>query len=134
MNPGAGHVIELPELRNRGHVFRDRAHAGEVLAGMLAEYRGSDALVLGIVAGGVPVAASLARALGLALDVAVVSKVTLPWNTEMGYGAVAYDGTLRLNEDVVTRMGLGPAEVEKGIARARESARPAATVSRGPPP
>ncbi len=120
MNPGAGHVIELPELRNRGHVFRDRAHAGEVLAGMLAEYRGSDALVLGIVAGGVPVAASLARALGLALDVAVVSKVTLPWNTEMGYGAVAYDGTLRLNEDVVTRMGLGPAEVEKGIARTHE--------------
>jgi len=120
MNPGAGHVIELPELRNRGHVFHDRAHAGEVLAGMLAEYRGSDALVLGIVAGGVPVAASLARTLGLALDVAVVSKVTLPWNTEMGYGAVAYDGTLRLNEDMIARMGLGPAEVEKGIARTRE--------------
>lgn len=120
MNPDTGRVIELPELRNRGRVFRDRAHAGEVLAGMLAEHRNSDALVLGVVAGGVPVAATLARTLGLALDVAVVSKVTLPWNTEMGYGAVAYDGTLRLNEDMVARMGLGPAEVEKGVARTRE--------------
>lgn len=140
MNPDAGRVIELPELRNRGHVFRDRAHAGEVLAGMLAEYRGGDAvalahpcardtrasctaLVLGVVAGGVPVAAALAHALGLALDVAVVSKITLPWNTEMGYGAVAYDGTVRLNEEIVSRMGLGPAEVEKGVARTREKVR-----------
>ncbi len=123
MNPGAGRVIELPELRNRGRVFRDRAHSGEILAGMLAEHRGSDALVLGVVAGGVPVAAALARALGLALDVAVVSKITLPWNTEMGYGAVAFDGTVRLNEEMVSRMGLGPAEVEKGIARTREKVR-----------
>lgn len=123
MNPDTGRVIELPDLRNRGHVFRDRAHAGEVLAGMLAEYRGGDALVLGVVAGGVPVAAALARNLGLALDVAVVSKITLPWNTEMGYGAVAYDGTVRLNEETIARMGLGPAEVEKGIARTREKVR-----------
>lgn len=120
MNPGAGRVIELPELRNRGRVFRDRARAGEVLAGMLAEYRGSGALVLGIVAGGVPVAATLARILGLALDVAMVSKITLPWNTERGYGAVAYDGTVRLNEALIGQMGLGSAEVEKGIALTRE--------------
>ncbi len=123
MNPGAGRVVELPELRNRGRVFHDRTHAGEVLAGMLAEYRNSGALTLGIVAGGVPVAASLARALGLALDVAVVSKVTLPWNTEMGYGAIAYDGTARLNEDMIGRMGLGPSEVQRGIALTREKVR-----------
>ncbi len=120
MNPGTGNLVELPELRNRGHVFRDRAHAGEVLAGMLADHRGGDALVLGIVAGGVPVATALARSLGLALDVAVVSKITLPWNSERGYGAVAYDGTVRLNEELVAQMGLGPTEVEKGIARTRE--------------
>lgn len=123
MVPGAGRVIELPELRNRSRVFRDRAHAGEVLAGMLAAYRGSDALVLGIVAGGVPVAATLAHILGLTLDVAVVSKITLPWNTERGYGAVAYDGTVRLNEALVRQMGLGAAEVDKGIARTREKVR-----------
>ncbi len=109
-------VIELPDLRNRGRVFRDRVHAGEVLAGMLAAYRDSDARILGIVAGGVPVAAVLARQLGLSLAPAVVSKITLPWNTEAGYGAVAFDGTVRLNDAAVERFGLAPADVGKGIA------------------
>lgn len=116
-------LVELPELRNRARVFRDRAHAGEVLAGMLAEYRSSDALVLGIVAGGVPVAAALARQLGLALAAAVVSKITLPWNTEAGYGAVAFDGTLRLNREAIERFGLAAAEVDMGIARTRAKVR-----------
>ena len=48
--------------------------------------------------GGVPVAAAMAHALGWPLDVAVVSKVTLPWNTESGYGAVAFDGSVLLVE------------------------------------
>jgi len=91
-------VLELPALHNRLCVFHDRTLAGEVLADMLSTYRGSNALVFGIPAGGVPVAAVIARALALPLDVAVVSKLTLPWNTEAGYGALAFDGTLRLNE------------------------------------
>jgi predicted phosphoribosyltransferase len=115
----ANRVFELPELRNRGRVFRDRTHAGETLAGMLDEFRGTDALVLAIPAGGVPVAAEVARRLGLALDVAVVSKITLPWNTESGYGAVAFDGSVRLNRDLITALGLPDAVVQEGIARTR---------------
>jgi predicted phosphoribosyltransferase len=117
-NPGR--VIELPALRNRLGVFRDRTHAGEVLADMLSIYRGSNALVLGIPAGGVPVAVAIARALALPLDVAVVNKLTLPWNTEAGYGALAFDGTLRLNAALVARAGLSEADVETGKARAQE--------------
>lgn len=113
-------LIELPDLHNRLRVFRDRAHAGAVLAGMLAAFRDSEAVVLGIPAGGVPVAAEIARSLNLSLDVAVVSKLTFPWNPEAGYGALAFDGTLRLNEALVTRAGLSPAEIEAGTARTRE--------------
>ena len=105
----------LPELRGRTRVFRDRTHAGAVLAGMLGELRGTGALVLAVPAGGVPVAAELARRLGLPLDVAVVSKITLPWNTEAGYGAVAFDGTIRINEPLVARAGLSARQVEAGI-------------------
>ena len=119
MATGPAKVIELPALRNQLGVFRDRTHAGEVLAGMLSAYRGSNALVLGIPAGGVPVAAVIARALALPLDVAVVSKLTLPWNTEAGYGALAFDGTLRLNEMLMTRAGLSEADIEAGKARAQ---------------
>jgi predicted phosphoribosyltransferase len=111
---------ELPELRNRRHVFRDRRHAGEILAGMLAPRRGSDAIVLAIPAGGVPVAVEIARRLELPLDVAVVSKLTLPWNTEAGFGALAFDGTLRLNEALVAQAGLSASRIETVTARTRE--------------
>ena len=111
-----GKVIELPGLRDRLHVFRDRAHAGEILAGMLEDYRSSQTLVMAIPAGGIPVAAALARMLILPLDVAVVSKITLPWNTEVGYGAVAFDGTTRLNRDLLPRLRLSEQEIEEGKA------------------
>lgn len=110
---------DLPELRDRSQVFRDRAHAGDVLAGMLSGFRGSGALVLGIPAGGVPVAARVATTLGLELDVAVVSKILLPWTTEAGYGAVAFDGSTWIDRRAVVRLGLTDAEVLEGTAKAR---------------
>jgi putative phosphoribosyl transferase len=119
MATSPGRVIELPALHNRLGVFRDRTHAGEVLADMLGAYRGSNALVLGIPAGGAPVAAAIARALALPLDMVVVSKLTLPWNTEAGYGALAFDGTLRLNAALVEHAGLSEADIETGKARAQ---------------
>ncbi|NVM56978.1 MAG: phosphoribosyltransferase [Desulfobacterales bacterium] len=110
-------IFDLPELRDRVHVFRDRAHAGKILVGMLEPNRGGDSIVLAIPAGGVPVGAVLAEQLSLALDVAVVSKITLPWNTEAGYGAVAFDGTVRLNDGLLLRLGLTKEEVGKGIEK-----------------
>ena len=134
MATSPGGVVELPALRDRLGVFRDRAHAGEVLAGMLNAYRGSNALVLGIPAGGAPVAAAIARALALPLDMAVVSKLTLPWNTEAGYGALAFDGTLRLNESLVARAGLSDADIETGKARAQEKVTRRVKLLRGDRP
>jgi predicted phosphoribosyltransferase len=112
-------VHERAELRDRMRVFRDRAHAGEVVAEMTGELRGSETTVLAVPAGGLPVAAVIAGALGLPLDVAVVSKITLPWNTEVGYGAVAFDGTTRLNEALAADLGLADEVVRRGIEETR---------------
>jgi predicted phosphoribosyltransferase len=114
------HVHEISSLRDHAPVFRDRAHAGEVLAGMLEADRGSNALVLAIPAGGVPVAAEIARRLGLALDVAVVSKILLPWTTEAGFGAVAFDGSVWINEADVLDYHLSRADVQRSTERARD--------------
>lgn len=108
-------VVELPELRDRIAVFRDRDHGGEILAKMLTDYTGGDATIMAIPAGGVPVAKVMAERLNLPLDLAVVSKITLPWNTEAGYGAVAFDGTVRLNENLVARFGLTKEQIQEGI-------------------
>lgn len=115
----AGSIIDLPRLRERAPVFRNRAHAGEVLAQMLEGTEFREPVLLAVPAGGVPVARAIAERLGWPLDVAVVSKITLPWNTEAGYGAVAFDGTLRLNEAMIDRAGLRDEEVQAGIERTR---------------
>ena len=111
----AKNVVDLPELRDRIAVFRDRAHGGEILARMLRECSDGDATIMAIPAGGVPVAKVMAERLNLSLNLAVVSKITLPWNTEVGYGAVAYDGTVRLNDNLVARLRLTQEQVREGI-------------------
>lgn len=112
-------IVDLPRMRERAPVFRDRTHAGETLAGMVEHLEFSDPIVLAIPAGGLPVASTMTEELGWPLDVAVVSKITLPWNTEAGYGAVAFDGTLRLNEAMIDRSGLSDDEVGAGIESTR---------------
>lgn len=107
-------VIELAGLRDRIGVFRDREHAGEILSGMLTRHEGARAILFAVPAGGVPVAAVMARRLRLPLEVAVVSKITLPWNTEAGYGAVAFDGSVLLNEPILGRIGLSKTQIEEG--------------------
>lgn len=108
-------VVDLSELREKLGVFKDRHDAGIKLAEMLQDYKDSTAAVFAIPAGGVPVAAVLAERLNLSLDVAVVSKITLPWNTETGFGAVAFDGTIRLNNRMLGQIGLTEREVRQRI-------------------
>jgi putative phosphoribosyl transferase len=116
-------VIDRPELRGRVGVFADREDAGEVLAEMLRGFRGSDAIVFAIPAGGCAVAAPIAKRLGLLLDVAVTSKITPPFNTEVGYGAVAFDGTVEVDRPLAARLGLSEQEVAAGIEMASEKVR-----------
>ena len=108
-----------PDLKDRSHVFVDRKTAGERLATMLKDYRGSDAMVLGIPAGGVPVAAVIAETLALPLLVIPVSKILFPWTTESGFGAVAWDETEWLNLEMINAANLDA----KTIAMATEQAR-----------
>ncbi len=113
-------VIELSELRDRAAVFRDRKHAGEIMAGMLTRYTGARAILFAVPSGGVPVAAVMAERLLLRLEVAVVSKITLPWNTEAGYGAVAFDGSVLLNTGMLSRIGLTKEQIEEGRRETQE--------------
>jgi predicted phosphoribosyltransferase len=130
----AGNVTDIVEFRDRIHIFRDRGHAGEILTGMLDSYKSMAALVLAIPAGGVPVASVIARELDLPLDVVVVSKITLPWNTEAGYGAVAFDGTVLLNERLLLRLGLSEEEIQEGIERTSSKVARRVTGLRGERP
>ena len=71
-------------------MFRDRQEAGRLLAQALAEYVGRpDLIILGLPRGGVPVARVVADFLGAPLDVFLVRKLGVPWQPELGFGAIA---------------------------------------------
>jgi putative phosphoribosyl transferase len=127
-------IFDLPKLRNRLRVFHDRASAGKVLADMLEEFRDSNVMVMGIPAGGMAVAVEIARELHLPLDIAVVSKITLPWNTEAGYGAVAFDGTVILNEELLSRLNLSDQEIQTGIKNTEQKVSRRVALFRGDRP
>jgi putative phosphoribosyl transferase len=91
--------------------FIDRADAGRRLAERLAYLRGSDVVVLALPRGGVPVGYEVARALGAPLDVILVRKLGVPFQPELGMGAIAEGGVRVLNEDVVRDAGVRPEEI-----------------------
>ena len=81
--------------------FADRADAGRQLAARLEHLRGEPVVVLGLPRGGVPVALEVARALGAPLDVIVVRKLGVPFQPELGMGAVGEEGVRVINREVV---------------------------------
>ena len=74
--------------------FADRRAAGQALGERLSATgaRRSDTVVLGLPRGGVLVAAGVAAALAVPMDVLVVRKLGLPWQPELAMGAIAAVG------------------------------------------
>ncbi|MDO5743467.1 MAG: phosphoribosyltransferase family protein [Micrococcaceae bacterium] len=76
--------------RKNAIIFRDRGHAGQLLGEALAARGvGSEAVVLGLLRGGVPVAAAVASHLGAELGALAVRKLGVPHQKELAFGATA---------------------------------------------
>ncbi len=82
--------------------FRNRIEAGRELAVALAGYMDQQAVVLALPRGGVVVAAEVATALAAPLDLILVRKVGVPFQSELAMGAVVDGGASIVvrNEDV----------------------------------
>jgi putative phosphoribosyl transferase len=117
--PSVGWVGRSWSARDDDMRFRNRAEAGRLLANKLAYLRGTDAVVLGLPRGGVPVAFEVAQALGVPLDVIVVRKVGVPWQPELAMGAVGEDGASIVNQRVVSGARVTADELTAAQARAR---------------
>ena len=100
--------------------FSDREQAGELLAEALVAFSDStDVVVLALPRGGVPVAAAVAKALNVPLDVLVVRKLGVPGYPELAMGAIASGGVRILNRDVVESIGI-PDRVIDAVTAAEE--------------
>lgn len=117
-------------------IYRDRTHAGRVLAERLGGYRGRpETIVLALPRGGVPVGCEVAEALGAPVDVFLVRKLGVPGHEELAMGAIATGGVTVLNDDVLGDLALGEDAVRAVAEREeRELARREAAFRGGRPP
>lgn len=99
--------------------FRDRKEAGRRLADKVLRLRNEQPVVLGLPRGGVPVAYELARALDAPLDVVVVRKLGVPFQPELGMGAIGENGVRILNEEVLRYAQVSTADLARVEARER---------------
>ena len=111
--------------------FRDRRDAGRRLAEALMPLRDEDPVVLGLPRGGVPVAFEVARALHAPLDVLIVRKLGVPFQPELGMGAVGEDSVRVLNPEVVRGAGVTEDEIAEVEARERAEVEQRARMFRG---
>jgi len=103
--------------------FENRYDAGRQLAAQLGEYKDRSVVVLAIPNGGVPVGLEVSLALDTDFDLVISRKIPLPLNPEAGCGAVADDGTVILNDEVVERFGLSPHQINYQINQVRAEIR-----------
>ncbi|WP_084259127.1 phosphoribosyltransferase family protein [Microtetraspora malaysiensis] len=102
-------------------MFADRRDAGTRLGERLRDrLGGADAVVVGLPRGGVVVAYEVARALGAPLDVIVVRKLGVPYQPELGFGAIGEGGVRVLNPDIVRLAGVTKEQMAKVEEAERE--------------
>lgn len=82
--------------------FRDRTHAGQLLAKQLARYRFTDTALVALSSGGVQVAEQIARELHSGLSILVTAKITALGEPSFVLGAINQEGDFNLNEVIPT--------------------------------
>ncbi len=98
--------------------FKDRAEAGQQLAKQLMQYQDdSNAIVLALPRGGVPVAYEVAKVLHLPLDVFLVRKLGVPFQKELAMGAIASGGTMFFNDDILSELNISQNDIDAVIAK-----------------
>ena len=100
-------------------IYEDRRHGGRLLGERLVGLRPAHPVVLGLPRGGVPVADEVAKALDAPLDVIVVRKLGVPFQPELGMGAVGEDGARVVNRELIEAAHVSESELEMVVARER---------------
>lgn len=77
--------------------FKDRKHAGRLLAARLGHLRAGNPVVLGLTHGGIPVAFEVAHGLDAPLDLVVIQRLRSAAAPELPFGALAEGGVTYLN-------------------------------------
>lgn len=98
-------------------MFKDRKDAGQKLAEALQTYKEQDPLVFAIPRGGVELGYEVSKVLDADFSLLICRKLPFPFNPESGFGAMAEDDSLYINE--LAAASVSHKEIEQIIAQQR---------------
>lgn len=98
-------------------MFKNRADAGDALAGTVDLMMTRPYIIAAIPRGGVMVALPIAERLAVPLAVTYARKLTAPRAPEVAFGALDEDGRVLIAQSTVAALGLGPGDIEEAKAR-----------------
>ncbi len=102
--------------------FKDRKDAGLKLAKAMSRFQNApDTIVIGLLRGGIAVAAILAKELHLPLDCIVARKIGAPHNEELAIGAIAGDVTF-IDQEIAPAVGATSSYIEQAAAKEKKEA------------
>jgi putative phosphoribosyl transferase len=106
----------IPEM-----IFEDRLDAGRKLGDRLVQYLNTPVVVLAIPNGGVPVGIEVVKSLNKAeFDVIISRKIPIPQSPDTGFGAIANNGSMILNKEIVPKTGLNLPQIRSEADKVRQ--------------
>jgi putative phosphoribosyl transferase len=121
-------------------IYRSREHAANDLVDrlqVLPEIKGTEGstlMVIGIPRGGVLMADIIARKLSSSYDIVVARKIGAPENKELALGAVMQDGTIFLNNELISALHVSSEYLESEKQRQLDEIRRRIQAYRKPVP
>ncbi|TFF90232.1 MAG: phosphoribosyltransferase [Promethearchaeota archaeon] len=110
--------------------YNSRKEAGKILSNLLESqdkelYKKTinhpdDCFSFAIPNGGIPVAEGFCSELKIKYDILIVRKIKIPYNPEAGFGSVTTDGTILLNQDLLSHLNLNEKEIKKSIEKTKQ--------------
>ena len=99
-------------------MFQNRKEAGRKLADKLEKYSDEkDIIVLALPRGGVTIGAEIAKKIGSPLDVIITRKIHFPGEPEVAIGAIAENGKVALNDQVVESYNIPQSYLDEEICK-----------------
>jgi putative phosphoribosyl transferase len=139
LKAAAPHAVRrlAPARTLRAPARTEKPHeAGSWLAEILSRELPSSAVIAAIEPGGIALARAVGARLSMPVRVARAAPLTPPWNTQPVYGAVAFDGSVYLDDSLLEDLEITRREVERAVTDARgalaceEAARPPLELAR----
>jgi putative phosphoribosyl transferase len=113
-------MMKLRVVSHSDEPFQNRSQAGFLLARELNDLKDKKAVVLGIPRGGIVVAQSLAQEINADLDIVISRKLGAPGQSELAIGALAENGQVYLNRNVLDELAVSESYIEREKERQME--------------